>query len=156
MNHEIMTWAKTKSQMLNRLSHPGAPVICLSYFPLFCIFPSFILFSLTRMSLLKPFREQNSDCVHLHNFVSIDFCCYFPFFLSFSQILSLIFTPLIIFTFWVAYLAPLLSVLFILWYGQSYKLLSRTIAGSHVISYVALSSVVIFKLSLLLSWFPFF
>ena len=25
-SHEIMTWAKTKSQMLNRLSHPGAPL----------------------------------------------------------------------------------------------------------------------------------
>ena len=24
MNHEIMTWAKIKSQMLNQLSHPGA------------------------------------------------------------------------------------------------------------------------------------
>ena len=25
MNHELMTWAKVKSQMLNRLSPPGAP-----------------------------------------------------------------------------------------------------------------------------------
>ena len=24
-NHEIMTWAETKSQMLNGRSHPGAP-----------------------------------------------------------------------------------------------------------------------------------
>ena len=24
-NHKIMTWAETKSQMLNRLSHPGTP-----------------------------------------------------------------------------------------------------------------------------------
>ena len=24
-NHEIMTWAETKSWMLNQLSHPGAP-----------------------------------------------------------------------------------------------------------------------------------
>ena len=24
-NHEIMSWAKTKSQILNRLSHSGAP-----------------------------------------------------------------------------------------------------------------------------------
>ena len=29
-NHEIMTWAKIKSQMLNRLSHPGAPTWSLS------------------------------------------------------------------------------------------------------------------------------
>ena len=27
MNHEIMTWAKTKSWMFNRLSHPGAPLV---------------------------------------------------------------------------------------------------------------------------------
>ena len=26
MNHEIMTWAKIKSQTLNRLSHPGTPI----------------------------------------------------------------------------------------------------------------------------------
>ena len=25
MNHEIMTWTETKSQMLNQLSHPGTP-----------------------------------------------------------------------------------------------------------------------------------
>ena len=28
---EIMTWAETKSQMLNWLSHPGAPVALNSY-----------------------------------------------------------------------------------------------------------------------------
>ena len=43
MSHEIMTWAKTKSRMLNRLSHLGAPVhfrfilftclLCLSFAP---------------------------------------------------------------------------------------------------------------------------
>ena len=27
INHEIMIWAETKSQMLNQLSHPGAPVL---------------------------------------------------------------------------------------------------------------------------------
>ena len=26
MNHEITTWAKTRSQSLNQLNHPGAPV----------------------------------------------------------------------------------------------------------------------------------
>ena len=26
-NREIMTWAKIKGQMLNQLSHPGAPLI---------------------------------------------------------------------------------------------------------------------------------
>ena len=25
INHEVMTWAKTKSQMLNQLNHPSAP-----------------------------------------------------------------------------------------------------------------------------------
>ena len=25
MNHEIMTWEETKSQMFNQPSHPGAP-----------------------------------------------------------------------------------------------------------------------------------
>ena len=29
-NHEIMTWAKTKSQMFNQLSHPGASSVFLS------------------------------------------------------------------------------------------------------------------------------
>ena len=34
-NHEIMTWAEIKSQMLNRLSHPGTPIwFCLER-PLF-------------------------------------------------------------------------------------------------------------------------
>ena len=42
-NHEIMTWAKIKSQMLNGLSHPGALQVksflreC-KYLPLFYIF----------------------------------------------------------------------------------------------------------------------
>ena len=27
LNHDIMTWAKIKSQMLNRLSHPGTPLV---------------------------------------------------------------------------------------------------------------------------------
>ena len=26
-NHEIMTWAEIKNQMINRVSHPGAPKI---------------------------------------------------------------------------------------------------------------------------------
>ena len=29
MTSEIMTWAKTKSRMLHRLSHAGAPKMCL-------------------------------------------------------------------------------------------------------------------------------
>ena len=28
-NCEIMTWAETKSQMLNQMSHPGAPIFYL-------------------------------------------------------------------------------------------------------------------------------
>ena len=31
MTHEIMAWAKTKSQMLNWLSHLGTPDTCLLY-----------------------------------------------------------------------------------------------------------------------------
>ena len=30
-SHEIMTWAEMKSQTLNRLSHPGAPIIQLLF-----------------------------------------------------------------------------------------------------------------------------
>ena len=30
-DHEIMTWAEIKSRMLNRLSHPGAPIVIISF-----------------------------------------------------------------------------------------------------------------------------
>ena len=49
---EIMTWAETKSQSLNVLSHPGAPI----FNPYFTY--STLLFHFPELSLVKPRDNQ--------------------------------------------------------------------------------------------------
>ena len=57
-NPEIMTWAEIKSQMLNQLSHPGAPIITilLTMFPMMYFSSLWVTYSITGFwHILMPF-----------------------------------------------------------------------------------------------------
>ena len=70
-NLEIMTWAEIKSQMLNQLSHPGAPIVPCLYFKAtnyHTTLPS-LLVSPTR---LPSFGERQLYLIHSWHWINVE------------------------------------------------------------------------------------